>query len=82
MMVDQFVVVYSSEIVCVETSTTDEDQVSDLLAFFRVVRAMKNLPWKTIGIGIGIILLTLQQVDPGLILRVLDLHLHPVEQAE
>jgi hypothetical protein len=82
MMVDQFVVVYSSEIVCVETSTTDEDQVSDLLAFFRVVRAMKNLPWKTIGIGIGIILLTLQQVDPGLILRVLDLNLHPVEQAE
>lgn len=72
MMVDQFVVVYANEIVDVDKKSTGEEQVSDLLAFFRVIRAMKEWPWKAIGIGILTLFFTLQHVDPTIILRLLE----------
>ena len=84
MVVDQWVVVYSIDHLCIAKTPplpSEEEQVSDLLAFFRVIRAAKNLPWKAIGIGVLILFTILQQVDPSLIIRLLD-GVPPVEQAE
>jgi PAS domain-containing protein len=80
MAIDQWIVVYSVTDCSTKEVSSEEDQVSDLLAFFRVVCAAKDLPWKAIVICILSIFTIVSQVDADFFLRLLD-GVPPVEQS-
>jgi len=79
---DEWVAVYATTDKTIEKpeAKNDEEHAADILAFFRVVRSMKDLPWKAIIITMLGATTILGQIDPGFLLHLLDAQ--PVEQSK